>query len=710
MKVTYFLILVLLTPTLGLKSQKKILIEDIVPVLNELVNDTSIPMKGRKLHAERWLKMWGDRAYPENELSEIYKKEISYYLNKSNFQNAESENCNTWNELGPWKAGETTNTNGAGQMHTIAFDPNYNGASNKVMYCGSPFSGIYKSNNAGDTWYSINNDLPKESVSHIEVDPSNGNNIYLTTGDGDDLFYILNSQGGGDLPSCYTIGVYRTTNGGENWEQIFDENILLDPVDEFGMLTRKIKIDPNNSDIAYLATNQGLYKTSNLLTATPDWILLSNFNGDRMLKGLEINHHNSNEIFVSGRQIYRSNDGGLTWAEVNGLGSGFEIDEIRGLIKIPNSILNHDDPNQVPILSQEYLESVFINKINIRLNRSSILNDTYLYATCFISHKNNKAGNYVIARMNIATNNWEIISHDSNNKIILSGFEGESRLAIDINNDGTEIVYGGVKLRYLRFINNQWSSMNIAVRESGSFWDDIHAIELQKNHNSFTNHPNLFVGHDGGISYRERTANSFFQNTLGWTYKNNGLATNWIWSLNFEKSNNNLIVGALQDNGVTRKSNLTNGWIKTGAGGDGYGVAIHKNQNIFLNSSNSSVTYITNLTSNITTSAFGTTQIYSTTTHQSLPLENHFCIGCNIKIKDMNQGWIQPVYSDPNQQVIYKYKNYDFYGEISHAKMASDGYWINYKYNSILQGSEIINWWNSSSDSVQDYIPLTVLK
>ncbi|MGY6563023.1 MAG: WD40/YVTN/BNR-like repeat-containing protein [Luteibaculaceae bacterium] len=313
MKKTYLLLFFSILFFNDIKSQEKILIEDIVPVLNELINDTTIPMKGKRLHAERWMKMWADRAYPENDLSEVYKKELAFYLNKAKSNTTETENCTNWNELGPWKTGEPTNTKGAGQIHAIAYDPNYNGTSNKIMYCGSPFSGIYKSINAGDSWFPINNNLPKESVSHIEIDPNNGSNIFVTTGDGDDLFYVFNSQGGGGmLASCFSIGVYRSLNGGSSWVQIFDENVLQTPTDNFGVLTRKIKIDPNNSNIAYVATSEGLFKTTNLLATSPTWSQLNIPENDRMLKGLEINHHNSNEIFVSGRKVYRSNDGGNT--------------------------------------------------------------------------------------------------------------------------------------------------------------------------------------------------------------------------------------------------------------------------------------------------------------------------------------------------------------------------------------------------------------
>ncbi len=70
--------------------------------------------------------------------------------------------------------------------------------------------GIYKTENKGRTWRKINNGIKltgqRPTVYDIQVDPQNGNNIYLVG--------ITNNYG----------KIYKSTNGGEEWREVFVES------------------------------------------------------------------------------------------------------------------------------------------------------------------------------------------------------------------------------------------------------------------------------------------------------------------------------------------------------------------------------------------------------------------------------------------------------------------------------------------------------
>jgi len=90
-----------------------------------------------------------------------------------------------WTELGPKKyihlgsAGK-----GMGQIHRLAFHPNYNGTSNRILYAGSHYGGLYRTDDAGDNWSNFHTDrgLPMTSVGGVAV---SANRVFVCTGNGD---------------------------------------------------------------------------------------------------------------------------------------------------------------------------------------------------------------------------------------------------------------------------------------------------------------------------------------------------------------------------------------------------------------------------------------------------------------------------------------------------------------------------------------------
>jgi photosystem II stability/assembly factor-like uncharacterized protein len=105
-------------------------------------------------------------------------------------------------------------------------------------------------------------------------------------------------------------GIYKTVNAGLNWERAFG---LGD-----AMSTRSvydIAIHPNTSWVAYAATNQGLYRTTNFGVT---WVQV--INGGTFTK-VQMHEYTTQKIYAtSGGNLYRSTNMGVSWTthSVNG--------------------------------------------------------------------------------------------------------------------------------------------------------------------------------------------------------------------------------------------------------------------------------------------------------------------------------------------------------------------------------------------------------
>lgn len=205
-------------------------------------------------------------------------------------RNSFSLPVSNWQAVGPFTHTNTGSwSSGQGRVNIVHVDP----SNSNVVYLGAPAGGIWKSINNGTTWTPLTDELPQIGVSGIAVDYSNPNIIYIATGDKD----------AGD---SYSVGVYKSTDGGLTW------NATGVMGGSNPSSAGDIIIHPTNSQILWCATNNGIYKTTN---AGNSWTQVQS--GDFAQGSIRLKPGDPTTIYaVSNNSFYRSTDTGSTFTQI----------------------------------------------------------------------------------------------------------------------------------------------------------------------------------------------------------------------------------------------------------------------------------------------------------------------------------------------------------------------------------------------------------
>src|SRR5579875_3362546 len=144
-----------------------------------------------------------------------------------------------WRDVGPMRGG---------RAYAVAGVP----SQPDTFYMGSVGGGVWKTDNAGRTWYPIaDQGIPIGSIGAIAVAPSDPNIVYVGTGEPD-----IRSQ------HSYGIGVFKSTDAGKTWK-----SVGLEDSRQIG----RIAVDPANPDVVYAAAlghvydanpTRGLYRST----------------------------------------------------------------------------------------------------------------------------------------------------------------------------------------------------------------------------------------------------------------------------------------------------------------------------------------------------------------------------------------------------------------------------------------------------------------
>lgn len=239
---------------------------------------------------KRWENYWKDYINEDGYLptsQDLWNTWQQKEIQASTFGTLADES--NWISLGPTDfANRSTSTANIGRVNSITVDP----SNPNTYYAGAPAGGIWKSIDAGLNWNPLIDELPQIGVSGIAVDYNDPNTIYIATGDDD----------AGD---SFSVGVFKSTDGGATWAQTG-----LNPSNAPNRMN-DIYIHPTNSNMLWVATTSGVYKT---IDAGVTWTLTQSGN----IRDLKIKPGDPNTVYaVSSFTFYKSTDAGDTFTSLS---------------------------------------------------------------------------------------------------------------------------------------------------------------------------------------------------------------------------------------------------------------------------------------------------------------------------------------------------------------------------------------------------------
>jgi photosystem II stability/assembly factor-like uncharacterized protein len=234
-----------------------------------------------------------------------------------------------WRNVGPFRGGRISAVSG------VIGEPG-------TFYIGLPAGGVWKTTDAGATWWPVFDGVrDAEVIGALEAAPSNGNTIYVGTGD------LI--TGGGIAEGN---GTYKSTDAGATWTHIGLEKTKQIP---------SIVVDPRDANVVLIAAqgdvhtkddSRGVYRSTNGGTTWTRTLFVDDSTG---IQKLAIAFDRPDVVFATtvrhysapapsglpvvppgglgggggpagaqrsqgptGTSIYKSLDGGVTWKELTG--------------------------------------------------------------------------------------------------------------------------------------------------------------------------------------------------------------------------------------------------------------------------------------------------------------------------------------------------------------------------------------------------------
>tara|TARA_R110000851_G_scaffold333532_1_gene515101 strand:+ start:60309 stop:62861 length:2553 start_codon:yes stop_codon:yes gene_type:complete len=266
---------------------------------------------GKMEYPAEW--MYNQRAYPNNYINkEAYKEAI--LQSKQILANRSPEQAGEWTFIGPLNTG--------GRVTDVAISPD----NDDHLYVATATGGIFRSYDGGTNWTSIFDEVTKPSIGDIAISQSNPQRIYAGTGE---------ANGSATDGAYFGDGIYRSDDAGDTWT-----NVGLPESNHIG----RIVVDPTNPDRVFAASTgelygknveRGIYRTTNGGT---NWEKVLFVTDSTAAIDVAMNVANTNIIYAAMWErtrkpwqrdyggvtsaIHRSMDGGTTWTELgaaNGL-------------------------------------------------------------------------------------------------------------------------------------------------------------------------------------------------------------------------------------------------------------------------------------------------------------------------------------------------------------------------------------------------------
>jgi len=189
-----------------------------------------------------------------------------------------------------------------------------------TYYVGAASGGVWKSTDGGVHWRPVFDDQTAQSIGAIAIAPSDPNTVFVGTGES----FIRSNVSLGN-------GVYKSTDGGKTWLHV--------GLDRTGRISRVI-IDPRNPEVVFVAAlgtcygpqqERGIYRTTD---GGKTWARVFFVDENTGASDLAMDPTNPRILFAgtwpidiktwgrksggSGGGVYVSRDGGSSWKRISG--------------------------------------------------------------------------------------------------------------------------------------------------------------------------------------------------------------------------------------------------------------------------------------------------------------------------------------------------------------------------------------------------------
>jgi len=456
----------------------------------------------------RWAHLESERLLPDGRSQSPLHTYQELQSFERNNKPSELRNNITWESLGPNTS--QGGYSGIGRVNCLGFHP----TDPNTYWAGTPIGGLWKTTDDGKTWSTMTDGLPNLGVSDILIHPQNPEIIYIATGDAD----------GGPRDNA-SIGVLKSTDGGQSWSAVQPK---FEKSQEFNIY--RMIMNPNDPNHFVLATSDGIYHSSDGLNTAQKtqtgWFCDVEFHptNPNIIYAATFGQYSTDGI----SRLYSSQNGGTSWT------------------------LFHKFDQSPSDLS--------VNRVNIEVT-SARPNGFYTLA-CHrrqgfhsILYFEGNNFNVILSGNNINLLNW----YDDGNTKDTTG-QGWFDLAFIVNHsNANEMFVGGV---------NTWK-INNGIPKINNFWSPFpsqntsNAPVVHADKHNFHYHPlkpnRLYECNDGGIYYTDNGGTT-------WVDISDGLVISQIYKLSVSAKRAGDVMTGLQDNG---SKNLENGNWRDVGGGDG---------------------------------------------------------------------------------------------------------------------------------------------
>ena len=449
-----------------------------------------------------------------------------------------------WSNIGPTKAnfirnGVTLNVTDAGRVNAIVTAP----ANPNTIYVAFAGGGLWKSTDGGAFWQAKTETLGSLSIGTVAMDPNNPNTLYLGLGDPFD--------GTG-------IGIVKMTDGGDTW----NNPVFLGTSTSI----RDIFVAPANSSIVLVATNAGLYRSTDAgktyspvaintgVAETPGLWSFASGGGNTVVVSLEAAPSASSSATGSRQgQIWRSTDNGANWIRANGVVHGTGV--------------NHIELASAP--SNRSVMYALASKPEVADNASADLANIF---------KTTDGGANWAPMATLPNESYKTYinpnADSSSIEDILNG-QGTYNQAVVVDPNNPNIAYFGGSLLAAKTTDggNAFSILTdwLADFSLPYVHADFHAAHISSN-------GTLYFGTDGGI-FASSNGGVTFTHTL-----NEGIASHLIYNICSTPADANRVLIGLQDNGTRLRETNTSIFNQV-VGGDGFGCNVNRaNANAMIGS------------------------------------------------------------------------------------------------------------------------------